>query len=156
MQLSFKLEEQGDEKKVVFSGPFDENLATALEPLKDLEGSVVVFNFNDVEFINSQGVKNWISFFKNFEKDREIRFQNCTIDVVMQINTLKRFLGSAEVESFYCDFSCSSCDAEKSELFEAKDGYEAIVDRVAEIKCENCNKGMDLEGTEEFYLKFLR
>ena len=54
------------------------------------------------------------STFKKCEsKNPEIIFEQCTPEVVMQINMIPSFKGSAKVKSVYGNFVCDECEVKR-------------------------------------------
>ena len=154
--LKFDINSEKDRQKVAFCGSLTEESAQSLKPLLSHAGENFIFNFKGIDYVNSQGVKNWINFLRAFEVGRNIVFEECPVYIVVQINMIKRFKGSAVINSFFSDFNCESCDHEQSVLFDARQGYEKLVEEAEAVRCERCNSGMELEGSIDFYFDFLK
>ena len=92
--LEFHIEDKGSRSYwVSFSGSFDDQCTRALGELhsKLAPSRVCVFNFREVENLNSLGIRSWINLLRSFEEGRQIIFEDCTPDVISQINTLPKF-----------------------------------------------------------------
>ena len=89
-------------------------------------------------------------------KSPEILFEHCTPEVVMQINMIPSFKGSAKVSSVYGNFICDECGEEKEELFtegaNLPSGENIELDT---ISCPNCGAEMELEEMEDEFFAFL-
>ena len=154
--LKFDVIDENDQQRVSFDGSLTEDSAQSLMPLLSNSGENFIFNFRGIDYVNSQGVKNWINFLRAFEVGRNIVFEECPVYIVVQINMIKRFKGSAVINSFFSDFNCESCDHEQSVLFDARQGYENLVEAAEAVRCERCNSAMELEGSIDFYFDFLK
>src|SRR5690606_33706931 len=77
--------------------------------LGEIDGPAV-FICNDVQRINSVGVKSWIKFFGAlFEKKKNITFKGFSPSLVEQLNVVKNFVGPAKVLSVIGPYQCESC-----------------------------------------------
>ena len=89
-------------------------------------------------------------------KNPEILFEHCTPEVVMQINMIPSFKGSAKVMSVYGNFICDDCGEEKEELFTSgvnlPEGDSIELDP---IDCPKCGSEMELEEMEDEFFAFL-
>ena len=89
-------------------------------------------------------------------KNPEIIFEQCTPEVVMQINMIPSFKGSAKVKSVYGNFVCDECGEEKEELFTDGENLPSGDDiQLDEISCPNCGAEMELEEMEDEFFAFL-
>jgi len=142
---------------VNFDGDIDAEAEVHLGQLLTKLGSKITFNFKAVASINSCGVRSWINFLRDVEaKSPEILFEQCTPEVVMQINMIPSFKGSAKVVSVYGNFICDECGEEKEELFtegvNLPSGENIELDTVA---CPSCGAEMELEEMEDEFFAFL-
>ena len=142
--------------EIVFNGAITERSDEVFEEIAKIEDKEIIFNFEGIEYINSLGIRQWISFLKDFESNHSITFEKCTVDIVMQINLHSRFVGNSKINSFLCDFSCPSCEHELSKLFFPKDGYDKLLTTLAEQDCPSCQTTLIPDVPEETYLSFLR
>lgn len=143
---------------VEYSGPIDAEAEVHLEQLKEKLGAKIVFNFKSVGAVNSCGVRSWINFMRDLEKDssRDISFEECPGDIVMQINMIPSFKSSAKINSVYGAYVCDECGHEDSVLFEnGKNLPNSPSDELPEVKCSQCGSEMELEEMEEEYFAFL-
>ena len=93
---------------------------------------------------------------RGFEKNRELVFEECTSEIVMQINMIPSFKGSAKVKSVYGSYSCEYCGHSQVHLFEEGKNFPANPnDTVEEVNCSNCQKTMEMEELEEEFFAFL-
>lgn len=155
--LTYFTKKEDDLIKVFFNGSFDTVTGEVLGRLRDEIDPFkrCSFNFRDIQYINSLGLRAWLSFLKHIQKERDITFEECAPIVVNQINFIEDFRGIGKIVSFYGFFSCTKCDHESSYLFDTTKGYKKIIEEVSQISCEKCKSGMELEEDEDAYFRFL-
>ena len=152
--LKAELVQDGKQTLVILSGAIDEATNNALRDIYTKAEKTVVFDFKLVEYVNSLGIRSWINFLRNIEEGRMIQFRNCTPDVVMQMNLISHFKGTATVTSFYGEYSCEDCGDEELILFQIGDNN-ALSEQLTEQSCQTCGGNLLLDEDEENYLQFL-
>ncbi|MBX9703034.1 MAG: hypothetical protein K2X39_02655 [Silvanigrellaceae bacterium] len=125
-----------------------QNLLTLISEYKK-----IYFNFSQVKSINSLGVRSWVTFLRMIEAEREIIFQECTPDVIMQINMIPSFLGKALVETFYVRYVCEVCEKETENLLYVNQLQTKTIP--LNPKCDAPDCAMQTEELEEEYFAFL-
>jgi hypothetical protein len=143
-----------DATTVVFRGEVDENVDFAALP-RELDGRVI-FHLQDVNRINSCGVREWINFVRELSGVTDLVFSHCSTTVVNQLNMIYNFRGDATVRSFYLPYVCESCDHEDERLVEVAselpNGYRGSI---PEHECSRCHAKMVIDEIPERYLSFL-
>ena len=123
MGITLHIEKKGQWEQLMYAGPINEDTEVHLKPMITSLGPNVIFNFRKVEYVNSCGVRAWINFLREVQKNRKIIFEECTPEIVSQINMIPNFKGTAHIKSVYASYACDSCDAQKWVLFEeGRDG----------------------------------
>ena len=89
MSLKVDKAQEGQSTVFSFSGSIDEDSAQVLNELLQEKSQDIILSFEHIEYINSLGIRSWINFMKAFEKARNISFEKCTFDLILQINTYK-------------------------------------------------------------------
>lgn len=143
---------------VAFAGKIDEN---AKYGAIDVAGkSILEFDFEKVELINSMGLQNWVSFMKGLPAGVAIHFARCPLRIVNQMNLFPGFMGERKVvvESFYAGYFCEACDGSHNKLL-TRD--QVLVPGGAKPKapaqqCPKCQKPMEFDGIEDKYFAFLK
>ena len=157
MGINIQLIQKDGADYVEYVGPIDAEAEVHLAQLLPKLGSKLVFNFRQVDSVNSCGVRSWINFMRDLEKEsRDITFEECTSEIVMQINMIPSFKGNAKIASVYGGYVCDDCGHEDSVLF--ADGKNLPADPEAElpsVNCSQCGAEMELEEMEEEYFAFL-
>ena len=156
MGLSYNIVDRKGKPVVELIGSVDENSENVLRKIHDAVKGDCEINFKGVEIINSQGIMLWIEFFDQFQIGRNVVFTECPSDVVIQINMIPRFLGSAKIGSFYCNFICRDCECEESVIMKTEDGYENLSSQCLDRKCTECGGELELDEDRDSYFGFTK
>ncbi|MCJ8277925.1 MAG: hypothetical protein HRT44_01690 [Bdellovibrionales bacterium] len=164
MEFNYKIKElDKDNVELVLSGFLEES--SQLPHDLDLSNKMALYiDFEDLKFINSGGIKNWVKFANKIENfdDLTVVFKNCHRIIIDQINLVEGLLPSnASVLSLYVPIFCGQC--EKSyEVFQIvnqmSDNFDTFLSRVTPASCqssERCTK-LELDIFPELYFKFLK
>ncbi len=117
--------------------------------------SEMEINCKEIPRINSVGVKAWIKYFQNcHKKGTVLRFTECSIAIVEQINLISNFTCGGSVESIFLPFSCSSCKSELIALYKTAD-LKKLQLKLPEFKCTKCSNPANFDDILEEYLAFL-
>ena len=101
-------------------------------------------------------LRAWINFIRDISPGRTIAFEECTPDVVGQINMIPNFRGQANVRSVYAAYVCDGCGHSKWELFEAGKNLPSSSEaEIAEQTCNKCGEAMEMEELEEEFFSWL-
>jgi len=143
--------------KFSLNGAINEDAEVVLQEIassiKEKPGKDIIFHFSGVKTINSLGVRAWVQFVRSIEEHGTLFFEECTPDVIMQINMIPSFAGKASIVSFYTNYVCERCDLTKSVLIYTKDLPEG---EMPSLKvCDECQDPMETEELEEEYFAFL-
>jgi anti-anti-sigma regulatory factor len=156
METSVQVVQGKDFDKVVIVGPINEEAEVHLSKLNDTLAKTVVINFRQVSYINSLGVRAWINFMRDVS-GRKLIFEECTPEIVNQINMIPNFKGNAEIKSVYGTFFCNSCNNTQEEIFEAGKSFPNPPEFSVNIpKCKTCNSAdVEFEEVEDSFFAFL-
>lgn len=155
MDIAIQITEEGDWTKVTYIGPINEESEVHLSQLLSRLGKRCLFNFKQVEYVNSCGVRGWINFMREAEKGRDVVFEECTSEIVMQINMIPSFRGSAKVKSVYASYVCDNCQHHDQVLFEKGKNLPADGDVVLDPRtCTKCGTDMEMEELEDEFFAF--
>lgn len=138
---------------VRLTGSIEENVN--FEQLIGTPPAELVVNCKEVPRINSVGVKAWIKYFQNCQaKGTKIRFVECSIPIVEQINLISNFTCGGTVESIFVPFACVGCKSELVGLFKVAD-LRRIQLKLPELKCSKCGNKAVFDDIPEEYFGFL-
>ena len=157
MTITFQFDKKGDWDYLSYNGPINEDAEVHLGQLVQQLGKNVIFNFRGVEYVNSCGVRAWINFLREVEKSgREVVFEECTPEIVGQINMIPNFKGKAHIKSVYASYACESCGHQQWSLFEEGRNLPETSDvELPEQKCEKCGSAMEMEELEDEFFAWL-
>lgn len=112
-------------------------------------------NCRQVSRLNSMGIKAWIQYFgAAADQGTKIKFSECTVPIVEQLNSISNFATGAEVESFFVPFCCTNCDAEVYGLFKSE-SLRRTDFKVADQKCPKCGGKAIFDDDPDYYFLFL-
>lgn len=156
MAANINIEKLGEWERLSYSGPINEDTEVHLTPMISSLGPNVVINFKNVAYVNSCGVRAWINFLREAEKNRKIVFEECTPEIVSQINMIPNFKGHATIQSVYGSYSCPQCQHTRWLLFErGKNLPSASSDEIPNPPCEKCQTPMEMEEFEEEFFAWV-
>jgi len=156
MALTVQISKNAEWEKASLIGAINEDAEVHLGSLLTNLGKKVIINFGQVSNVNSCGVRAWINFVRDLQKDRKLIFEECTPEIINQINMIPNFRGNAEISSLYGGFSCGSCGNHKNVLFKKGGNLPAsISDGLPPVNCDKCNNAMELEELEEEYFAWM-
>jgi len=156
MGISIQIARNGDWEKLTYIGPINEDSEMHLPPLLQTLGKQVIVNFRQVENVNSCGVRAWITFMRDLEKGRSIIFEECTPEIVSQINMIPNFKGTADVQSLYGSYTCPGCGHQQNHLFtKGKNIPASSGDGAEAVKCAKCGNQSELDELEEEFFAWV-
>lgn len=157
MELTFKIEKSDQVDHVFLSGQISEEAEATLSTLQSQLTGDIVFNFGGVKMINSCGVRAWINFLRATSPEKNIVFEECTPEIVGQINMIPNFLGNGEIKSVYADYACESCEHTEWRLFEKGKNLPTSEDDISveNLKCPKCGEEMEMEELEDEFFAFV-
>lgn len=140
-----------DELVVELIGSIDEDA-----DFKDIQGLAqksISFDFNQVNMINSCGIREWIKFLESIPQSTNVTYNNCPQIIIEQINMVHGFFRKgAAINSFYAPYFCESCNKEQKVHLKASD----VKNRKApKVECPKCGSEMDFDAIETQYFSFL-
>lgn len=139
-----------------YIGPINEESEVHLGQLLPRVGQKVIINLKGVTNVNSCGVRGWVNWMREAGKNREIIFDECTPEIVTQINMIPSFRGKAKIKSVYAAYSCSSCDYKGTVLFESGKTLPKSSDAgVTDQKCPKCRSDMEMDEMEDEFFAFV-
>jgi len=156
MGITSQIARNGDWEKLSLFGPINEDAEVHLPKLIQALGKNVIINFSQVESVNSCGVRAWITFMRDLEKGRSLIFEECTPEIVSQINMIPNFRGKAVVQSVYASYTCPTCGNNQKHLFvRGQNLPTAAADGGGEIACSKCGKPTEMDEIEEEFFAWV-
>jgi anti-anti-sigma regulatory factor len=138
---------------VRLTGSIEENVN--FDQLLGAPPTEMVVNCKEVPRINSVGVKAWIKYFQSCQaKGTKIKFVECSISIVEQINLISNFTCGGTVESIFVPFACIGCKSELVGLFKTAD-LKKIHMNLPDLKCSKCGNKAVFDDIPDEYFGFL-
>ena len=136
-------------------GAMNEDAELALQHIaSDIkEVTKTLFNFAQTTSVNSLGVRAWVQFLRGIGEGREITFEECSPDVIMQINMIPNFQSKATILSFFTNYVCEQCNATQKTLIDRRQLPAKTMP--PKQKCQACSEEMETEELEDEYFAFL-
>lgn len=155
-QFQIEKKSEGDKILIEIKGHIDEDANFSNVDLSS--GGKFIFDLQNVEAINSCGIREWITWVRKAPPASELVFRNCPKIVVDQINMVAGFLpDNGRIESFYVPYFCESSGNEKMILFtEGKEFKGSDLLPPEEIKDDETGEFMEMDVIEAKYFKFLK
>ena len=123
-----------------------------------LIGSVskqVIVNCRDITRINSTGVVGWIRYFSELTRNgHSLKFTECSIPVVEQINLIVNFVAGGQIESVFVPYYCSKCMCELRALIKVEE-LRSVGVKIPPAQCSTCKSFATFDDVPESYLAFL-
>lgn len=153
MSKVIQIDKQGSKATVFLSGSLDEETTLSQG---QLQGSTdVVFDFKNLQNINSCGIREWIGWVSPLTTTK-ITFRNCPKIIVDQINMIDGFLPKhAVVESFYVPYYSDETGEEKLVLFNLGKEYTEAGLKTPPAVTDSQGNAMELDVIEGKYFRFL-
>lgn len=156
MSITSQIARSGDWEKLSLFGPINEDAEVHLPKLVQSLGKNVIINFKQVESVNSCGVRAWITFMRELEKGRTLVFEECTPDIVSQINMIPNFRGKADVQSVYASYTCPACGNQQQHLFiKGTNMPKSASDGGGQVACTKCSKPSEMDELEEEFFAWV-
>ena len=154
--LKWTGEQSSDVLKITFMGDMDEN--ANLHELHPILAGKVNFDLEGVRRINSAGVREWVNFIRDAGGLTDhLTLVNCSPPIVMQMNMIANFRGTAEVSSLFVPMVCPECDREQDELIELVPEIMALLPaELPRFICRQCGAVLELDDIPERYFAFLK
>jgi len=149
--LKIELKQVDGKEVVFFSGAIDED-----SDFSSLDGklkSEVIFDLNEIELINSCGIRDWIKFQDTLESSLKIIYRNCPQVIIEQMNIVKGFVkAGGEIESFYAPYYDENADKEYKLILSPSE----VINGKAPIKKNEDGEELDFDDIEAQYFNFLK
>ncbi len=156
MALVFQFEAAGEWQRCYLAGIINEDSEVTLTSLGAQLPPKVVFNFRRVDSINSCGVRAWIGFIRLAAGGREVAFEECTPEIVSQINMIPNFRGNSRVLSVYASYTCGQCNNQRNELYqEGRNLPKSLGSQLEPVKCEKCGGAMEMDEIEDEFFAWI-
>ncbi|MFH2010150.1 MAG: PilZ domain-containing protein [bacterium] len=141
--------------QVVLQGDFREH--TELTRLAEQLRGTVEFDLAWVRYLNSAGVRHWVSFLRSLDAVESYRFVRCSVAFVTQASMVPEVLGRGRVDSFQMPYTCEQCDLEEERLMQttALHGSDTWPPELPDFACPRCRGELVFDDLPQRYFAFL-
>jgi hypothetical protein len=151
----------GEVASIEFKGSITE--ASVFESLVFADKTQIHLNFEEISYINSAGVRRWVFWMWNIEKDFpsiKILINRCPIVMWRQIMTVANFVPKiTQIKSFYIPYFCEKCQSASMRLFETKpllDSDDQILkQKLSDEACSACQSTLMMDASLESINRFI-
>jgi eukaryotic-like serine/threonine-protein kinase len=155
-RLEIGLATTGRDAEVTFEGGIDER-TQLVDFARRLGADRITIDLAQVTFINSVGVREWVSMLRALqERSVAVVLRGCSEVMIMQLNMIDDAQGTASVESFFAPYVCDACGAEATVRIELAAHRDAL--RRMEpppFPCTECGATMEFNEIPERYFHFV-
>ena len=135
---------------VMLYGAIDEDID--LTPLE--KEDPLILNFRNIDYINSCGIRLWVSFMTSMAEKR-ISYQECPPVIVRQMNIVPSFKLHAHVQSVYTPYICTACEATQLVLLSESVFSKPNLVLKRSTPCSSCKKGkLEFDAEPDQYFAF--
>lgn len=143
-----------------FKGSFSE---TAILKNIDLAGKLELhLNFDGITYINSFGVKSWVFWMWEIEKNfpnLKVLIYKCPVVMWRQILTIANFVPKiTQIKSLYVPYFCDTCKQNSAHLIDSKPFInldDKTLNKRLSTNCLQCQKPLVLDASLETINKFI-
>lgn len=152
--MKFAVKTTTEYTEVALKGDIDEGAEAVLAEIKaKLKPGRIVFDCDNVQNVNSIGLRHWSSFVSSLTPGYTVEYINCATVLIDYASLSKSFLGGGKIVSFHAPYLCGSCSHSFMTLFQteavrAKGGLDPV-------SCPKCKRAGQLEVQEDVYLDWL-
>jgi hypothetical protein len=142
--------------RLVLAGRIDER-ARIGDLVPTIAPGKLTIDLGDVTYINSLGVRDWVTFLRRLAANGvDVTFERAADVMVLQMNMITDARGKAEVASFYAPFACDACGWEGATLVVTEDVQPLIAaGKTPECDCPECGKQARFADFVDRYFLFL-
>lgn len=120
-------------------------------------GPRVVIDIEGISFINSVGVREWITLLDLLAKrGAQVTLRKVSEPMVRQMAMVIEASGGTTIESFHAPYACTACGAERSMILDVEPHRAALTaHRPPKLPCPSCGGEMEFDEFPNRYLSFL-
>ena len=116
----------------------------------------VEFDLSQVRYVNSWGVRTWISFLVRLPDPLAYDYVRASVAFVTQAGMVPTLVGRGRFLSFYAPYHCDMCDKSEERLLQAASiNVQAGRATPPSFHCSNCGAELAFDDVPERYFAFL-
>ncbi len=157
----FRYENLQEDETVILKvhGFIDEN--AEFPEISTLKAGHLVLDLEDVQLINSIGIRKWVLWLQN--STIPVTLRRCAPPIIEQVNILLGFIPEgAVVESFFIPFFCEKCNKNVNVLvtegadYTLPGAHRGKIEAPSSQKCKVCSSPLEMDVLPQKYFKFLK
>jgi hypothetical protein len=150
--FKWDVREESGARHIILHG--DINEATDFSALAAQLGPVNLLDLQNVERINSCGVREWMRFVAGQEcSGKKLDFEHCSAAIVQQMNMVNNFVGKGTVVSVMAPYLCPECDKTANRALDVSKPIDPQVNE--RMPCPSCGADMEFDELPSQYFGFL-
>lgn len=144
-----------DAEVLTLGGDIDDDVQ--LVPLAAKLGRRVIIDLDGVTFINSVGVREWITLLDALAtRNTDVTLRKVSEPMVRQMAMVTEASGATTIESFHAPYVCTACSEETSLVLPVAPHRAALVaHQPPRQPCPRCGGEMEFDEFPNRYLSFL-
>jgi len=141
LKPSLSIKEEEGETRVIVGPVINEDMRALMAANEMRLGKKIVFDFSEVQMINSVGVRDWCLFMARLNS-AEVSYENCSEAVILEINMVCSFKGKAIIKSINREYECLDCRTKAIVHLNAGTDFDrGKLPEPQAVSCERCGKG---------------
>ncbi len=152
---TIEITQNQDLSYVRFAGPINEESGPGLLAILDKIQSNCVLNLRGFEYINSVGLRCWMTFITNLCQSRNVVLEECAFEFVLQINMINALLGKATVSSVCAMYYCENCSHEETVIYQTEELKKKSTTEIQSKTCLQCGHDSELGEDAGIFIHFL-
>ena len=153
--ITTEISQKNDWSHVRFAGPVNEESGPGLLAILDMVGNKVVINLRGFTYINSVGIRCWMTFISNLCQSRTVVLEECAFEFVLQINMIEALISSASISSVCTLYFCNDCSKEETIVYKIEDLKLKSAADIQHKKCIHCGYDAELGEDANLFMHFL-
>jgi len=142
--------------RLTLGGRIDER-ARLTDLVATLPAGPLTIDLADVGYINSLGVRDWVTFLRGLaQRGIAITLERCADVMVLQMNMINGARGDARIASVFAPFACDACGWEGASLVVTAEVQPVVAAGLTpECGCPDCGQRARFADFVDRYFLFL-
>ena len=153
--VTIEITKKNDWSHVRFAGPVNEESGPGLLAIIGEVENKVVINLRGFDYINSVGIRCWMTFITNLCQSRTVVLEECAFEFVLQINMISALLGNSTISSVCTLYFCDTCNKEETLIYTTEELKLKSAAGIQHKKCSQCGHEAELGEDADVFLQFL-
>ena len=134
--------------RIILSGVIDDTVDLA--PVFQNLPKKVAIDLRGIERINSVGVRKWVEIMGKLSALHDVSVEAVSYPIVMQAICVRRFFGTARVQSCMAPYFCPKCGRAENVIVKKSEVSQALADK----HCGSCREAMYFDELDQYFRVF--